>query len=564
MLRRQLRCSSCGDSWERATARFCGSCGAVLHANGTTGRTNGTTGRTNGTTGRDRLGPEGAAADRVSPQVLVLGGLVVLAVVGALLTVEIDLGTPRTADDGVALPDELDAPAQLTPDQRESLERFEPDRLRCEPHGCEVARLHLDTAAALVVVDHGRLVVLDGTVLRMRSLDHLSVRPRTDHEASVEQMTSEVTGGAGASRRRDPPTNAYDRDLADLRELAGHLDVAATPPEALTVLADGSVILRWFDRLVRLDDDGTLRWELTGEDRTFRHLEVVDDRLLVLRDDLPWPGGTTGPRSAPDPVLATVLDPDDGQELWSRYTLSPRDVMGDGLLVTTVDGSIEMLEMATGESRWRRSRASSDRLQSTSGPWLILTHHNRATLIDPRTGDEVAVRENAALLTPLRPIDDLWVAAWLEGSLGGGGTIDVALVALDDQGTERWRVPLRSLGGGACCPAAIPWGDDTLAVFDPGGPAPQWLLVDTPSGGLVGRPEKDRPHLPLPYDASHRIFVPGGGDRLLQSAEDRAALLSSGGQVLVQGSLDLEVVSVDPFVVVQGREVLVAHPVPIG
>ena len=599
MLRRQLRCPSCGASWERRTARFCGACGAALDADDTTDR-------------EDRIThPSDVDASRVSPRTLLLGGLAVIALIAGLLTADVDLGTPPAADDDVALPDELDTPAQLTPDQRESLERFDPDRLRCEPHDCEVARLPLDHAAPLVGVGLGWLAVLDGSVLRVRPLEnptssgedpkgpdedptnpgeertspsaHTAEQhggPSAHHDVPTEEpvakaASAEVAGGGAIRGRSEPDGGGVDHDLSDRfapitppgdateDNGADHLDIIATPPEQLTVLADGSVVLRWFDRLARIDLDGTLRWDLSRDDRTFRHLEVVEDRFLVLRDDLPWPDGTTGPRAAPDPVLATAIDPDDGQELWGRYTLSPRDVMGDGLLVTTVDGAIEMIDMASGTTRWRRSRSSSERLQSTSGPWLILTRPDRAFLVDPRTGDDVAVRERTALFTPLQSIEDLWVAAWLEGS--GGGTTDVSLVALNDQGDEQWSVPLRGIGGGACCPAVIPWGEDTLAVFDPGGSAPQWLLVDTRSGGLVGLPEKDRPRLPLPYDASDRIFVPDrGGGRLLQLAEDRAALLTVDGEVRVQGSLDLEVVSVDPFVVVQDREVLVARPVPGG
>lgn len=615
MRRRELRCPSCGDSWDPSTARFCGSCGAALRT---------TSGRSSGRSGPDDAGRTWASAWRptrgTSRLTVALAAVAAMVLIGGALVLGIDIdlaGPPTAADDDVALPDELEGPARLTPEQRESLERFEPDRLRCEPRGCDAGRLQLDTEVQLISADHGWLVLLDGPVLRLRQLRDLapgqdpppegstteedpppegSTHPPGSADASVRRTTSEVIGGAGVSRQRDPP--GYDRDLSrmfspaappdsgtepgappppdaprpphdpqdadppdgDPPPTTGYLDVAATPPEQLAVREDGSVVLRWLDRLALLDDEGELTWEVPAEDRTFRYAEVVDDLIVVLRDDLPWPEGTTGPRPSPDPILVSVLDADDGAELWTRYTLSPHDATDDSLLVTSLDGSIEMVDLRTGATRWQRGRSASERIQSTVGPWVILARPDRAVLLDTATGAEVATRDRAALLTPLQPIGELWVAAWIDGTVGGGGTANVALVGLDGEGRERWRVPLRSLGGGTCCPAAIPWVDDTIAVFDPAAPAPRWFTI-TARGGLVELPDPAQPHLPLPYDLSDRIHVPNGSDRLLQRSEDRVALLSVDGQVRVQGSRDLEVVSVDPFVVFQRREVLVSHPV---
>lgn len=572
MLKRQLQCPSCGVSWDASTARFCGSCGAWLHAT---------------PEGQETPTGDRRSADGVDRRILLLA-----AVTGAVLITGLallgggSLESPQPADDEVTLPDDLGPPTELTPEQREALEGFAPDRPRCEPVGCETFRLTLDTAITRIAVGHGWLAVLDGAVLRVRPLGG-------DDAPRVEEMaTNEVIGGAGASRQAPPPPEREDllepgperdHDLTDRfarlddRQPDGatppgdatdhlfdtdHLDILATPPEQLTLLDDGGVVLRWLDRLALLEHDGSLRWELAADSRTFRSVEVVGDRLLVLRDDLAWPEGTTGPRASSDPIVASVHDLADGEERWRRYTLAPRDLVADGLLITTVEDAIELIDLDDGVTRWRRASGDSERIQSSTGPWIVLTRSDRAIFLDPETGREVASRDSAALLTPIHPIGGSWVAAWIEGRLGQVGGSSVAIVALDDGAEERWRVPLVGLGDAACCPAAIPWVDDTAAIYDPASPVQRWRTVDAGDGTSVRLPEDAQPRLPLSLDEADHVFVSSAaGDRIVQRGEDRIAIVSALGSVSILGSSDLEVVSLDPLVVIQGTEVLAAQPV---
>jgi hypothetical protein len=596
MVARRARCPSCGASWETSSARYCGRCGDPLDLSGTDRRAE-----------TSRRGLRGGPAGRLL--VVVAGGaLLVVASIAARAGgyIELPMAQPDT---DVELPAELGPPAELTPEQRESLERFDPDRMRCEPEGCEAWRLVLDHPVDLVAVNSGWLAALDGPILRVRALGPVRGEVDTEAAARHSDLVDADTGSSahpidptgprtdpdgvrfefatadrvvgGSSWGSSPPSDdsdgaeepddrgqpspdastseGYDLDLVGLFDL----DVTETPPTQLAVLEDGSVVLLWSERLALIGADGTLRWELLADTRSFRYAEQVGPRLLVLRDDLAWPEGTTGPRPSPDPIVASVHDPHDGRELWRRYTLSPRDLVGEGLLITTVDGTIELVDLVDGTTRWRRTPGSGERVQTTPAPWLILASPGGSTLLDAGGGAEVATRDGSALLTPPQPIHDAWVAAWVDGVLGGGPTHEVTLLALGDDGRERWQVPLSGLGDGMCCPAAIPWVDGTVAVYDPGIPPGRWVVIDAATGKLASLPDDHRPTLPLPVEEADRVHVPPRGNgRLMQRTDDQVALLAADGRARVGGATELEVISVDPFVVAQGRELLGVRLVP--
>jgi hypothetical protein len=601
MFRRQLTCPGCGDDWPSPPARFCGRCGEPLDV------TSGPRRSTSGTTEPNgRWSPiRSFGVRRVA---LVCTAALVIASVATAAFRGVEFEQAGGPDGSVELPDELGAPARLSDEQRDALAGFDPERLHCDPAGCEAWRFRFDTAPTRLTVQNGWFAAIDGTVLHLRRLtddaeaagadpseapngatdepprngptpapdDTTGEAPRVG--ARFERTsTSELTGGSGwgptpsSPPAAQPTAGEHHHDLAgrfaalewhDDHDGAGYLDVAATPPEQLVVLAEGDTLLRWYDRLVLLTRDGDLRWEVTSNRRTFRYIDVVDDRLLVLRDDLPWPQGTTGPRPTGDPILASVHDLRDGSETWQRYTLSPRDVMAGGLLITTVDGGIEMVDLDDGTTRWRRPLHGSERIQSTTGPWVVVTSGEGATLLEATTGVEVARREGAALLTPLHRIGDVWVAAWLDGGLADGAA-RAAIIALDDTGDQRWQASIVGLGGGACCPAAIPWAEGTIAVHDPASPVAAWRTLDRGSGAAVDLAPDLQPQLPLAQDDPSRIFVSSLAlDRLVQQQEGRIGLLTVDGQVRVHGSSDLEVVSLDPLVVHQGTEVLGVRPVP--
>lgn len=543
MRTRERECARCGERWTAAHARFCGTCGERLRSQADPGHAR----------------PGGATGVR-SRWVLISGVLLVAAVTGTALLSRGSVEPPSSADGEVALPDELGAPAQLTPEQRDSLGRFRPDRLRCEPQGCEEWRLMLDHPAERVAVGHGWLAVLDGAVLRLRGLggttSHLDAGPSW---SGLPPYDHDLAGRFTAREDPDDPDAQGEGHGADAT-----LDLLTDPPEQLLVLPDGAVVLRWYDRLAALETDGELRWEIPADIRTFRYIEEIDGDLLVLRDDLAWPEGTTGPRPSADPIVAEVRDARDGRERWSRYTLAPRDITAGGLLITTIDGSVELVDLSDGTTRWRRPRGASERIQSTGAPWLVVARPDRALLLDAATGVEVADHEMSALLTPFQPVQDRWIAAWIDGGIGGtDGTTQVTLTALDTEGQEVWRVTLSGPTAGACCPAALPWVDGTIAVFDPAARERRWVTIDDTTGRPTELPATEQPRLPLPYDPDQRVHATGAaGDGLLQWGDGQLALLTADGQVRVRGADDLEVVAVDPLVLSQGRELLGVRAVP--
>ncbi len=580
---RRIGCTGCGATWDAANARFCGRCGARLTGSGWRpwGRADG------GHPGDDRRHRTVRAA------LVVAGAAGVVLIAAAVITGTIRAPFPGTTepDAAVTLPEPPEAPAELTPEQREALERVDPDRVRCEPHGCEVTRLILDEELTLAAVGHGWLVVLDGTTLRVRALpahdgetDHeeapadpegtgADTTPDPDdattdpHEAIVRPTpAADVTGGGGFRRPwreptgGDPVDGGYDLDLS--RWLAGQL-AQDDRPTRLAVAADGSVVVLWPHRFVVFDPAGEERWRHTEEDTALRFANVIGEHLVTLRSRrlVTDEDGATTTTAAPYRVA--VHDLSDGAERWRRDVAAPVDLSADLVVVSATEGTIERLHLDDGTTAWRRELAPSERFQATSGPWLVLGHPEGVRLVDAVTGRETS-RPQSALLTPFSPVDGLWVAAWLEGTFGAADVPQVVLVATDADGEERWRVRLPGLRHGRCCPAPIPWLDGTVAVFDPAAPSPGWFTVDAAAGTLRQLPEEDQPHLPFPVGVAERTYTTRWAEgRLIQQAEDRLGVLAAEGTVRVVGTEDLEVLSLDPVVVAQGRQVLAARLVPL-
>lgn len=518
----QVPCASCRARWDARTARYCGRCGASLGPPADQPRD----GRT----------PRRAAAITVG----VVAGLGAL-VAGTLASTAVDPGDP-TADPGseVALPDELGEPAELTPEQRASLERFDPDRVHCEPDGCELARWSLDTGVRLATVGGDWLALLDGTTLR--------VRP--------------VPAGATANPGPEGDEGGYDLALTSLFD--ERPNSMTRPPSRLAIGPDGTVGLLWPERLVVLGDGGEEVWRLE-DDAALRFADVAGGRLLVLREDRTWAEQTDARPSAGTPVVATGHALTDGREVWRRDAVVPLNLVDDHLLVAPAVGGVELLDLADGTPRWQRALRPAERVQVSSGPWLLLSRPDGAALVDARTGADVAEKGSAALLTGFVPTGELWTAAWLDGRTDDVGLPGVSFVAMGDDGTERWRIPLAGLDSGRCCPAALPWADDAVALFDPATGGDRWLIVDAATGQPRDVPVERQPELAFPVATADRTYATGRAPGLIvQEAGERVAVVAPDGRAQVRGSDDLEVVSLDPLVVAQGRDVLAVRRVPPG
>ncbi len=521
-------CPACDARWETATARFCGSCGAPLAA--TSSR------RTRSRSGADRRPPTGRGPSSRRRRIIgaALGALTLGAVTAAAAAGVGTGGTPDGPDPEVALPapQELTLGGQLSPEQQDALDRFDPDRLRCEPRGCERWHLQVDQEVDLVAANDGWVAVLDGPTVRVRPVDDAD---GGDDERIVD----------------------HDVGWLQARSIDGE---PAGPPGRIGVTGDGTALLLWPDLLAAIDREGRERLSIPSSDSDAWYLDARGDHVVVIGDLPPGaaPEGT-------DRLRISGIDLATGQTRWQRDDIVPRDFIDAGLAGTSAEGSVVLLDTRDGSTRWTRQTGPDSTVQVTTGPWVIdggTDGRDGAALLDTRTGEEVATRPESSLLTPIQRLAGLWVATWVDDRTRGGRGPRATLVALDDAGEERWQVPLNSLLRGACCPAAIPWRDGTIAVFVPGTPDGRWYVIDAGSGARRDLPAEDAPQLPGGPNLG-RVYVPADAPgRLIQRSFGRVAILTADGASSLVSDDDIEVVSTDPLIVHQGRHLLRVDPVP--
>ncbi len=525
------------------------------------------------------------------------GAAVAVMITTGLLLASGGLPTPSTSAEPertVELPEPLGEPAELTDEQRAALEAFDPERVRCEPRGCASWRWRLDGDVGLVAVDHGWLAVLDGTTVRVRALAPQATPPAdAPQRPSIAPRSAADRVGGGSSwepgpTRRDihgPPdlgTDVADEDAADheLPALLDHLDVevvgtrdgaelpdlrelAATSPQQLRALDGGAVLIVWPELVLLVDLTGEVVWARHDDEQPLRHLEVAADHLVVYRDEAPWPPGASAPGPSPAPIIAAGHDLTTGEERWRRSSRSQLGTASGGVLIEEANGDLHLLEVADGSTRWVASATPHQHVQMVLDPWIVSSAGNGTVLIDANSGEVRSTLDRQALLSPLQRIGDLWLGVWLEQPTQDGA-LTAAMVALDEDGEERWRRSVASPNSGRCCTAALDWRDGAVVLYDPGNHPAPWLLLDAATGEPLGSPEENELALPLPTSSDQVVTVPGWppSQQMVQQQQAALGLLHPDGIARVTGDDRLHVVATEPFIVRQGRELVGIEPFP--
>jgi outer membrane protein assembly factor BamB len=380
------RCTSCGHSWSGRASRYCGWCGAALGAGSTDGR--------------DR--------SAVSPWIPVAAVVVVLVGI-AIAVVSRDLTSALASrpDPVVDLPEAEevdDTPPGLTRDEaRAALAPFHPDRLRCEPVGCE--RWRFDAP-------HGGLTTARfGDVLAVHLDGHLvGIDP-----ASGDQRWSVPLGAPGS-------------DAPAPRGVRGQVLLAADD-DHLAVGRDGGQL-----RLV--DASGRHRWATTLPDGG-RIWQVHPVGEVVVTAGPVWRHES---QRAGD--LLHAFDVADGALRWSRAVDGIAGPLGD-LVVHDVDEGLVRLDPRTGTSDLRLG--DHGWVQRLGSVYLVDGDPDGARLVDARTGDTVHRLPSSPVATHVRD-------GWLYLATGPGGEgrdTPLEVLAVDPDGALRWRRSLPRDGGGA-------------------------------------------------------------------------------------------------------------------
>lgn len=502
MAARTHTCSDCGQSWARRDARFCGRCGALLPTRHDARR-------------RPR---------RITP--VVLPALVVLVAVGLVTAIgSLERVMPGQDDDPrVRLDDDpTTTPSPLSRAEAQALRlQADPQRLRCEPRGCERWRLDATDLAGIdpasgVVGLHGDLVLLHAR--RMPA--------QTDDEGADHRI---VAIDATTGQQRWQLTFVHDRPADWLRLLPG--------PQGALVLTGHSITS--VDRL------GAISWEwhLVGPDGAglqVWHVVESDDVLLL-----------DGHRTAAGDRQAFVagLDPATGQLLWSRTGLAGAVLNEEVVVLTDDDGRLHRLDVATGEPLWDGPAGWPGRLVR-DGDWLLARSDGRQLLVDVGSGRLLSSFVGGFDDDPT-VVDDGLVGIAIVQHADAEST-RMRLVHIRDDGSLGW---LTDLGPQSpswhCCPIEV---DDTVTVSLPDADdqydlGTGWLLRSDPrheaavSEGRLWRTwPATAPHAEISWRAD-------GGSFVLRNDDAEVTISSRGG---------LDIASYDPLIVSDGRELVGVH-----
>jgi outer membrane protein assembly factor BamB len=453
-------CGGCGGTWE-APARFCGRCGDPL--------------TTEATALSDR---------RVGPWRVLAVTLLFAATVFAVLGVaSAELRLPRfdRGDPAVSLPDAEevpDAPA-LDPDERAAaLAPFDPDRLTCEPAGCERWRRSVAQGwFGNVALDGDQVVV---------ALDELVA-------IDLATGTDRWRVPFAAELRWEPDTGA---------------GWAAAPPQVS--VADGTIAVASDHGVQLVDRDGHPRWARAfAEGTSLETVLVVDDVAVLFQQQLgeaPWveddavdetePIDETEPRDEGGyPSTITVLDAADGRTRWQHEGHSHRGLLGDHGVAVAEGAEVRVLDLATGETRFTFDLAGDG--WYWSGGDVVFVRDGQPQEHPP--GDDPPPAAAARLLSAVdgRPIEgvrlldvdtfqeqgDLLLVFARTRDPDADAEPGVAVVALEADGTVRWQLGLGPSGEG-CCGSALDLGDGRLLVAS--GPTTERLVVDAATGRTLG------------------------------------------------------------------------------
>jgi outer membrane protein assembly factor BamB len=453
-----VTCPVCTGTWPARTSRFCGRCGETLSP-----------------------ATQPAAPPR-RRRALLAGGFVLAALLSTALTaagLQLSSTATNRPEPEVDLPTAAELPVQpgLTGEEaRAALAPFDPDRLRCEPVGCERWRLEAPGGADYVA-----------------HLGELLVFQADQQLVAIDAQTGERSWTA--------PLHAPDgegpapRGLNDTRMLAANDEFL--------------VVARETGELRVIDLDGRHRWRAPPPPPAWIwSVEVVADVVLTVGPPPSAEGGN---------VALHAYAVRDGSPRWSAVVRDLQGTRDDGLLVLTEDRTLAQLDPSGGEvlatyegATWADHLAEGFLALGGSDPdepsWVADTEGRR--LLEFEGHVEAALLEGETLFLFVRRHD--------RPSVG-------ELVALGVDGEERWRRELSMGYRSSCCPAFALTDDGALYLHDPRGAG---RLVDAATGS--DRPHRDPPPIPTGDWWTGHVSVKHGpsGELILADQHGRAQVPS--------------------------------------
>jgi hypothetical protein len=421
--------------WPTRTSRFCGRCGTPL-------------------------APPADPARH--PLVALTGPTLVVLVLAAMVATPVALALSGTASVPSFLqqaPDlAVDVPRgeQVSPglqgaEARAALAPWDPNRLHCEPAGCERWRVDLEGGVEEVIPFGEHVVVRIGE--RIVALD----------------------ASTGAWQWAVPVAPEDSRTGAFPRPPRTHPSILAADDTRL-VLGSGTSDLRL------VGPDGTLRWDARLALPFWIWGAALTDELVV----------TVGPPPSPADggVQLRALETTDGTDRWTTVVHELLDWSGGQFLVALEDGSVARLDPADGEvavvygpTGWA---------QAVGGSFVLLGHHH-----DGVVGTSALVRASDG--SPVFTIEGN-----IDQHLVHGDTIVLhvhqpgppafrAVVALGDDGSVRWEHVVPSTVVPGCCPMLTADTEGRLHVVEEGG---RHVVLDLATGDELSTvdPRPNAPH----------------------------------------------------------------------
>lgn len=509
---RTVTCPSCGAGWDAERARFCGSCGLPLR--------------------RPDLPTVDSASDGRWPRRLgwIGGGVAAVAALTAVAVMVDGLQLPRARPDpGVELADDDGGivPEGEPPSAAERaalLAPFDPNRLRCEPRGCEVWRLDL-TSGVFPHSGNGHVEVAPfGDLIVISSRDHI---------VAVDAVT-------GAVRWEQTWPADEDRQRG-----SGWTVMLATDDEAVLVLARPE---RGY--LLALDREGTRLWNTPTGDR-FHNVAVIGSTLLAAHGATGDLFDETGQRITDPGETLTAFAATTGQQLWER-TGATLMTWSERVAVVRDGDDVAVVDLDSGGDLARRPLEPDAWLYPYGGVLLLFGQESQALL-----GPDLQPLPGLERLVEIQPLEDdehhVIAIRRADGADGTAGASHVTLV--DGDGVVVWDVEMNDSPSSIvlCCPNPRLLDDAVVLPPPTGTSEPVWL--DRDDGSRV--------------DPGDFAPAPAEGDvwwlsssTAIEQRHDGFGLFHDGNAVDVHGQSGWPITREPPFVIMDGRSLLAVQPMP--
>lgn len=518
MATRGRTCPACAQRWPQRDASFCGSCGALL-------------------------APVGLGAsprrDVTAVAIRLVAAMAAIGLVAAASSTDL---VPRTPDPGVRIgADDPTSPTPLTETEVAALRlQSDPDRLRCEPVGCELWRHHRPE----VVAPSGAVVLGTGAIALLVAEGPTTASHSWSSEAGANHHLVAFDPATGDER--------WSRSLADLDTTDGGDGprLAAGP--------DGGVMIVSGAAVVAVDEAGERRWTWDDHAGGISRAITTPQAVIVVREN------RHGPFTRHH---LTALEPATARVLWDEAVRHVAAFDTD-LLAVVDSGRIRALDHASGETLWEAAapdgRGTRVRLE---GGWLVVQHAHALVLLDPTSGREVG-RVGGWLTSSLVPAGDRWLgtmrapdpdldASWLRAE---SGEMDVVALHLD--GSVGWRSHLGTIRPWReCCPLQADDATGIATIVDPvrvqsydlGSGALIDVRVTTRDGAAASRnPGLSDTDVWRPYPDIEVARHPDDGTVRVRTHH---------GDLHLRSASTIAIASLEPIVVTDGRWVMGARPV---